>query len=91
MTTPIRIGMMRNIPFPQMLNTMMVIRATSARNQFVWALLMAEPARDRPMQMMTGPVTTGGRKRMTRFTPTSLMMSARTRYRSPATMMPPQA
>ena len=40
-------------------------------NQQVLALFTAEGARFRPMRMMIGPVTTGGRKRMTFFTPTS--------------------
>ena len=40
---------------------MITARATSARNQFVDALEIAEPARLKPMQMITGPVTTGGR------------------------------
>ena len=40
----------------------------------------ADGARLRPIQIMIGPVTTGGRKRITLLTPTSLMISARTRY-----------
>ena len=35
----------------------------------VAALVMAEGARIRPMEMMMGPVTMGGKKRMTFFTP----------------------
>ena len=65
--------MILKIPLPQTLNTMMVARAISARNQLVPAFPMADPARESPMQMMIGPVTTGGRKRMTLFTPTRLM------------------
>ena len=49
-----------------------------ARNG-VEALEMALGARVSPMQTMTGPVTTGGRKRMTFFTPASLMIRARIR------------
>ena len=89
--TPIRIGMILNIPLPQILKTMIVTRAMRARSQLVEALLMAEPARLSPMQMMIGPVTTGGRKRMTFLTPTSLIISARIRYKRPATTIPPQA
>ena len=37
---------------------------------------MALGARDSPIQMMIGPVTTGGKKCMTFFTPTALMRSA---------------
>ena len=89
--TPIRIGMILNIPLPQILKIMIVTRAMRARSQLVEALLMAEPARLSPMQMMIGPVTTGGRKRMTFLTPTSLIISARIRYKRPATTIPPQA
>ena len=59
--------MILNIPFPQMLNMIITARAINARNQLVEALLMAEPARLRPIQMMTGPVTTGGRNLITRL------------------------
>ena len=40
----------------------MVASAISARNQLVPAFPMADPARESPMQMMIGPVTTGGGK-----------------------------
>ena len=53
--------MILNIPFPQILKMITTARAMSARGQLVFALLMAEGARERPMQMMIGPVTTGGR------------------------------
>ena len=85
MTTPIRIGMILNIPFPQILNTIITASATKARNQLVDALLMAEDARLKPMQMITGPVTTGGRYLMTRFTPTIRIINDSTRYKRPAT------
>ena len=62
-----------------------------ARGQQLEALFTAEGARVRPMHTMMGPVTTGGRKRMTFFTPASLMTRARLRYSRPATTMPPQA
>ena len=78
-TTPMRIGRILNKPFPQILKITITANAISARIQFCEALETADGASERPMQMMIGPVTTGGRKRMTRFTPTSLMMSASTR------------
>ena len=46
--------MILNMPFPQMLKTMMVPSAISAISQFVEALEMADGVRDRPMQMMMG-------------------------------------
>ena len=55
------------------------------------ALRPAEGARFRPIRMMMGPVTTGGRKRMTLLTPTSLITRARITYKPPATTMPPRA
>ena len=84
-------GMIFHIPLPQMLKTMITARAISASSQLEEALLTAEGARLKPIQMMIGPVTTGGRKRMTLLMPTSLMTTARCRYNRPATTMPPQA
>ena len=74
-----------------MLKTTMVQSAISASSQLVSADEMAVPASESPMQIMMGPVTTGGRKRITRFTPINLMIAASTRYKRPATTMPPQA
>ena len=54
-------------------------------------MAMAEPDRFRPMRMMMGPVTMGGKKRMTFWGPTSLNSRARIRYKAPATTMPPRA
>ena len=62
-----------------------------ANSQFVDALVTAEGARLNPIQMMIGPVTTGGRKRITFLMPTNLITSAKIRYKRPATTMPPQA
>ena len=71
--------MILNIPFPHILKIIITMRAIIARSQFLEALFIAVPARDIPMQIMIGPVTTGGRKRITLFTPTSLIINARTR------------
>ena len=79
------------MPLPQMLATTMMAMATMASHQQVEALDTAEGARFRPMRMMMGPVTTGGRKRITFCTPTSLMMPARITYSRPATTIPPRA
>ena len=43
--------------------------ATTAISQLVEQLLMAEEERFRPMAMMMGPVTMGGKKRMTFLMP----------------------
>ena len=83
--------MILNIPLPQILKITMTPRAINASNQFVEAFDTADGARLRPIQIMIGPVTAGGRNRITFLTPTSLMISARTRYNRPATTIPPQA
>ena len=49
------------MPLPQMLKPMTVSRATRAISQLVRQFEMADGARDRPMQMMIGPVTIGGK------------------------------
>ena len=74
-----RIGIIFAIPFPQILKIMMVPNAMMARSQLVEALDTAEGARERPIQMIMGPVTTGGRNFITFFTPKSLITSASTR------------
>ena len=52
---------------------------------------MAVPDRFRPIRMMIGPVTMGGKKRMTFLAPTSLNSRASTRYSRPAITTPPSA
>ena len=79
MTTPIRIGIILNMPFPQILKIIITARAINAKIQFVEALAIALGARLKPIQIMIGPVTTGGKKRMTRLTPANLMISAKTK------------
>ena len=71
--------MILNIPFPQILKIMIVPRAINASSQFVDALETADGARESPIQIMIGPVTTGGRNFITFFTPISLITSASTR------------
>ena len=72
-------GIIFTMPLPQMLAATMTAMDRMASHQLVEALLMALGARDRPMRMMMGPVTTGGRKRITLWTPTALISPARTR------------
>ncbi len=89
--TPSKIGIIRNIPFPQILKMIMTESAINARNQLEDAFVTADGARLNPIQIIIGPVTTGGKKRMTFLMPASLMTSARMRYSNPAITMPPQA
>ena len=62
-----------------MLNMIITASATTARSQLVDALLIAEGASESPIQIIIGPVTTGGRNLITLFTPTSLNITATTR------------
>ena len=90
-TTPSRMGMILIMPRPKMLARMTTAMATRAIHQLAWQLLMAEELRLRPMQMMTGPVTIGGKNRMTFFVPKALNSAASTTYSRPAHATPKQA
>ena len=79
------------MPLPQMLQTMMMAMASRAIHQLELQLEMAEPERQRPMAMMIGPVTTGGKKRMTFFGPKAAKRPARMKYIKPAQTTPMQA
>ena len=61
-----------------------IIVSTMATHQFLEQLLMAEEDRFRPMAMMIGPVTIGGKKRMTLLAPKALNRAARMTYIRPA-------
>ncbi len=56
-----RMGKILTMPLPQMLQMITVASATKASSQLDWQLLMALGARIKPMAMMMGPVTTGGK------------------------------
>ena len=72
-----RIGRILNIPLPQMLNMITTPSAIIASNQFCEAFAIADGASERPIQMIIGPVTTGGKNFITFLIPTSLMIKAR--------------
>ena len=57
--------MMRIIPLPQMLHMTITAMATRAIHHFCEQELMAEPESVRPMAMIIGPVTIGGKYRIT--------------------------
>ena len=59
--TPIRIGIFFAIPLPHILNTITVTSAMSAIGQLVAQLFIADGASISPMDMIIGPVTTGGK------------------------------
>ena len=77
-TTPRRMGIILIMPLPKMLVTTTTRMATRAIHQLLWQLSMAEELRVRPMQMMTGPVTMGGKKRMTFLMPKTLKSADKT-------------
>ena len=52
---------------------------------------MAEPAKFKPIKIIIGPVTIGGKYLITFFVPINLKSSARTIYSNPATTIPPKA
>ncbi len=61
---------------PHILNITITANATKAKSQLVEALLIADEASDKPIHIMIGPVTTGGRNLITLLTPTILKMRA---------------
>ena len=79
------------MPLPQMLAATMMRMAAMAIHQLPVQLLMAEEERFRPMAMMMGPVTMGGKKRMTFLAPKTLNRYARMTYTRPAHATPKQA
>ena len=56
---------------------MMITMARRAIHQFCEQLLTAEPDRMSPMAMMIGPVTMGGKKRITFLAPNAANSPAR--------------
>ena len=76
---PMRIGTILDIPLPQILNTTTVTRAMIATGQLVAQLLIAVGARIRPIDMIIGPVTTGGKNLITFFAPKPFIKAERIR------------
>ena len=54
-------------------------------------LLSADGARQRPIAIIIGPVTTGGKNFITFLTPTNFISNAKTKYNSPAQATPKHA
>ena len=67
------------MPLPQMLHAITTTIATRAIHQFVLQLLIAEGARFKPIAMMIGPVTTGGKYFITLDEPHALQIAESTR------------
>ena len=86
-----RMGRILTMPLPQMLHTITTPSATKARIQLDWQFLIAEGARIRPMEMIMGPVTTGGKNRMMRRMPKVEISRLATRYTRPENATAAQA
>ncbi|CCX55698.1 unknown [Bacteroides sp. CAG:1060] len=59
-----------------------------AIHQFWLQFWIADPERVRPIAMMIGPVTTGGKKRITFLAPKAAKRPASTKYMNPAQKTP---
>ena len=79
------------MPLPQMLQTITAASATKASSQLLWQLVMADGARIRPMEMMMGPVTTGGKNRMMRRMPNTEISPLTSTYSRPLNATAAQA
>ena len=80
--------MILNMPLPQILNTTTMATARMAIHQLDAQLFTALFASVMPMQMMMGPVTTGGKKRMTLLGPKALNSTDTITYSRPAHATP---
>ena len=78
-TTPMSIGMILIIPLPKMLHIITTTIAISATHQLAAQLTMADCERVSPIAIMIGPVTIGGKKRITLLAPNALINAARTK------------
>ena len=85
------IGTIFTIPLPQILQITTSAIATTAISQSAEQLSIADWDRVRPMAMMMGPVTMGGKKRITLLVPKILINRDNTRYSRPAQATPKQA
>ena len=86
-----RMGMILAMPLPNTFTTITIPKAISASHQLFLQLEIAVGARPKPIATMMGPVTTGGKKRITLLMPIILMMVANTKYSKPAQATPTQA
>ena len=85
------IGIILIIPLPQMLQAITTTIATIAIHQLVAQLLIADVERLRPIAIIIGPVTIGGKNLIILLVPNALIRPARTRYRIAEQATPKQA
>ena len=90
-TTPNKIGIIFVIPFPKILKKITIANAIIASGQHVTQLFSADGAKQRPIAIIIGPVTTGGNNFITFETPINLIHNASTKYSKPAKTTPKHA
>src|SRR5574344_1751296 len=90
-TTPHTTGTNFIKPLQNVSTRMAVKSEMSANNQDVFAMFTALPERDRPMRMMTGPITTGGKMWLISFLPCHLTRALMMKYTSGTPVRPARA
>ena len=68
-TIPAKIGISRSRPLPKSDTMTVVSRAVIASAQLLFAIFTPVPASERPISIITGPTTTGGKSREIKPTP----------------------
>ena len=79
------------MPLPQILQATTRTMATMATSQSLAQLSTAVWERVKPMETIMGPVTMGGKNRITFPAPKTLIRKASSRYTRPAQATPKQA
>ena len=69
---PLKMGISFSNPLANMLTIMAVTSAIIASSQFSAAIFTPVPESDKPISMITGPITTGGNNRWITFIPCHL-------------------
>ena len=83
--------MIFTIPFPKILQKITTTMAIKAKPQLLEQFSTADLERFKPIAMIIGPVTTGGKKRITFPAPKIRKAKARARYIRPARATPKHA
>ena len=89
--TPSIIGMILIIPFPHILHTITISIAMIAISQLPEQLLIAPADSVRPIAIITGPVTIGGKNCIILSLPSHLINAATISYKIPAHAIPRHA
>ena len=87
-TTPVMMGTSFISPLQKVSTRMAVMREEKARIQLAFAISTALPERERPMRMMAGPMTTGGKMRSSSFLPCHFTRALITKYTSETLVSP---